>query len=480
MRSLPSLVVTPCLLSTFAFSASDDVAETTPASVEASTRDWVRTVEVEGVLIPRTGEELAIWPEAWSGELLVLEVVEHGAWVNRGDVLVRFETRAFDRELERAARDLKTAELSHEDALLKASIAEESAADRVEDARYALDRARLELESWKETELEFRRRGEELSAQYTQHNIDDQQDELDQLEAMYAADELVDATEEIVLRRSRRNLARSKVSQKLNEDRLAHQRALEIPHQTRQKEKAVERAESALDRLERQLASEARLREDSLARSKVELDSKRERHDELLRDRAAIELRAPKNGVLLHGGLADQGPGRTRPVHAIGGRAALRKVLFTVCESDRLDLALRVPASKRKDLEAGAGARLKPKAAPGKELVGVLEMQRYPTAQPAGSEDQYEARVVVEGSAAGLVAGMHATVELELETLPNAVFVPAVAIFGQGDDRHVWVVGADGHAQSRTVKLGSAEDGEVVVEVGLAAGERLLLKEPTP
>jgi hypothetical protein len=430
------------------------------------------------VLVPRVGEEIQIWPEAWSGELLMLEVVGHGSWVSRGDVLARFDTRDFDEAVERAERDLRTAELGLESTRLGAAHAEAGARERVEDAQYSLERARKELESWEKDELEIRRRGEELSAQYTQHNIDDQQDELDQLEAMYAGDELVDATEEIVLRRSRRNLTRSKVSQKLNLDRVAQQREMEIPHQTRAKRQAVDRAGAALRRLEEQLASEARTRADSLARAEADLETKHEQHARLVRDRKKVELLAPRDGVLLHGGLADQGAGQTRPEHAVGGRAAFRKPLFTVCDPDRLDLALLIPASKRGDLKPGAGARLKPRAAPAKELVGVLQIDRYPTAK-AGAEDQYAGRVVVEGSAAGLVAGMHAQVEIELDTVENAVFVPKGALFGAGDERRVWVLGADGTAQSRPVKVGPEDGGEIQVEEGLTAGERLLLQEPT-
>jgi multidrug resistance efflux pump len=254
-----ALSIVPLLLSfpSVVRTAQEDEQKATPPCAEANARDLVRSIDLEGVLVPRVGEEIQIWPEAWSGELLMLEVVGHGSWVSRGDVLARFDTRDFDEAVERAERDLRTAELGLESTRLGAAHAEAGARERVEDAQYSLERARKELESWEKDELEIRRRGEELSAQYTQHNIDDQQDELDQLEAMYAGDELVDATEEIVLRRSRRNLTRSKVSQKLNLDRVAQQREMEIPHQTRAKRQAVDRAGAALRRLEEQLASES-------------------------------------------------------------------------------------------------------------------------------------------------------------------------------------------------------------------------------
>ena len=63
--------------------------------------------------------------------------------------------------------------------------------------------AARKLSAYLEKEKAFKLEEFRLRSQSRQHNLEDQRDELEQLEQMYREDELVDATEEIVLKRQR-------------------------------------------------------------------------------------------------------------------------------------------------------------------------------------------------------------------------------------------------------------------------------------
>ena len=66
-----------------------------PATVEAQRGPFTVTLELSGTYVPRDAKEVAYRPEAYGGELEVVEAVEAGPVV-KGQTLVRFETDKID------------------------------------------------------------------------------------------------------------------------------------------------------------------------------------------------------------------------------------------------------------------------------------------------------------------------------------------------------------------------------------------------
>ena len=80
--------------------AQDDAVQKDD-TVAAWKGDVRKTVERHGTLIPTKdgADELSIWLEAFRGELLVMQAREHGAMVNKGEVILLLETRDFDEQI---------------------------------------------------------------------------------------------------------------------------------------------------------------------------------------------------------------------------------------------------------------------------------------------------------------------------------------------------------------------------------------------
>lgn len=451
-------------------------AEAARASVRRG--DFERSIELDGRFVPGEADELELWTEAYSGELLWLEVRPHGTYVNAGDVVGRIETRTIEEQLASARLDLRAAELDLEAAAAQAEIDAEAAAASEAQAAARLARARRDLEGQLEIQLDLERRGDELSASYTQDGIEDQIDELAQLEAMYRDDELVDATEDIVLQRSRRQLARSRASQELSADRRAFERDYARKSRLERLHEAVAEQEGSLDRLRRSNGWAQKKRELGLERTAHALGEKRARLERLQEERELLTLRAPRAGVLLHGGLESYQPGQTRPTHARGGQAARRKALFTLADPDRLALAGLLPESKLSQARQGMSVRVHPEASDAREVVGALHYESYPSAgSSAAPEAQYEARVELEQPVQGLVVGSRAKLELVVEALEGVLLLPAAAVSEEGG-AHCWADTGGGQFERVALELGPRNGGEVVVHSGLKEGQAVLLGEP--
>ncbi len=71
--------------------------------------------------------------------------------------------------------------------------------------------------------------------------------------------------------------------------------------------------------------------------------------------------------------------------------------------------------------------------------------------------------------------GQYVNVRIVLRHDPQALTVPAAAVQRSQDGTFVWLVGSDGKAVNRTVKVASIQDGIAVIETGVQAGERVVV-----
>jgi multidrug resistance efflux pump len=335
--------------------------------------------------------------------------------VREGDLLARFKPDALDEQIDSAERDLRSTEIRQQNAREQARLDAENGDARMEDASEALAAAERALAAFEKNELELKRRGNELSESYSKDNIEDQKDELAQLEKMYTADELTDATEEIVLKRSRRQLARTESNFELQQARRKFDADYAEQEQRRQKNDAVKDARRNRERLARQLEMERRGRDDSLSRLEPEMKTVRERVDKLRRDRERLVVRAPRAGAVLHGSLDDYKPGRTASHLEVGGSAAPKAKLFTIATPGEFLVALDVPESLVLKLANGMAVKVQPAADAEATLVGRLHFDRFPSPRSAGGpENTYDGSVELDQTPPALVAGMRCKVVIEL------------------------------------------------------------------
>jgi len=381
------------------------------------------TTERSGVFAPASSVAVSFWPDAYAGELLLTEVMPQGSVVKEGDVVARLETRSIDEQVHQAELEATSAAVRNAGVVERNKIDDEAAASALDLTKSALERTRRSLEGWTSKEIPFAKRGDEIGKKNEDANIDDQKDELAQLEKMYKADELVDATEEIVLKRAQRRLAISQDAIGLSGDRRKYRVDFDEAMQTEVKREAVRSQEQALDRLVRSQTIERRAREDALARSKDALDQQNQRLERLRRDREKFAIRAPRAGVLLHGKEKDYRPGRTPARYERGNSLTGRTDVFLVADPEAVAVALDIPESMLKEAGEGAAVEVQSVAMPAQSSAGKLHLETYPSAKP-GDENGYEATVKLDHSISGVLFGMRAKVRLATASAAPATSTP--------------------------------------------------------
>ena len=369
------------------------------------------STERPGVFAPAAPAAVSLWFEAYAGEMLVLEAMPQGSEVKEGDVLARLETKSIDEQVHQAELEAASSAVRHQGVVERNRIDEDAAAAALEQAKAALDRAKKTLDGWTQKELAFNRRGDEISKKNEDAGIDDQKDELAQLEKMYKADELVDATEEIVLKRAKRRLAITEDARTLSVDRRGYRIEYDEAMQTEVKKEGAKMQELALDRLVRSQAVEKRAREDALLRSKDALDQQSQKLEKLRRDREKFVVKAPRGGILLHGKEKDYRPGRTPARYERGSQLPARTDVFLVADPAAVAVAFDVPESMLGDAREGAAVEVKAIAPAGASGIGTVHLEAYPGTK-VGEENGWEATAKLSSAIPGVLFGTRAKVVL--------------------------------------------------------------------
>ena len=182
-----------------------------PATEIVQPSRFVQTLELSGVLEPRESEAVAFEPEVYGGALEVVRALGDGQ-VEKGTVLVQFDDEEAREALDAAERELHIATLKHR--ALEHELVTKRKQHELRLIQLETETARAEeaLQRFLEIEKPERIAQSAYNLEGTENRLQDQTEELEQLEKMYKEDDLTEETEEIVLRRTRRNLVRSRKS----------------------------------------------------------------------------------------------------------------------------------------------------------------------------------------------------------------------------------------------------------------------------
>jgi HlyD family secretion protein len=432
------------------------------------------TVELTAAFEPAETEEVLWKPEVLGGEVEVLEAARAGM-VEAGQVLVRLDAPRQREQVGLARMDVEiaaahVAKLEEDDRRREQALALQRAA-LVRDA----ERAAEDLARFVEVERPLRLSEAEHHMKGAENGLQDAIEELAQLEKMYKADDLTEETEDIVLKRSQRELARSK-------ERLAFQRQRHewvgrywLPRDQQNLEHQVKATRQELERFDATNALVARKQHLEIQKAVQEHALQKQNLARMESDLAALVLKAPRAGRIVPGTLAKgrwQGVEETARLLEPGEKVRAHQVLFTLFTCDGLRLRTQVPEAHAFHAQEGAKGTVAPTADDEAQLPVTLTWL-----SPVAVEGKYEALFSLDVADARLLPGLSGKLTLRTRERADALTVPEASVTKDGDKAvvHVW---KDGAAAARPVKLGAASDGRVEVKEGLEAGAQVLVKAP--
>jgi hypothetical protein len=407
---------------------------------------------------------------AWQ-EYEITKVAAHGARVAKGDVLLAFDSEKIDDKIEDMGRAIR-------DRARAITQAEQELKHLRETTPHKLDALRRTAEEAKEEHAYFkatRRKALEETAAHKLRRaemvLENQSEELRQLEKMYAADDLTEETEEIILYRQRDRVKAAEFE--LRMEKLAKQRQIEValPREAVQLADAERDAVIALAKFEQ----DAPL---AIAKAESELDALRiqqQREDaslaKLQADRKQFEITALDDGWFFHAAIENQ---RWLPADAgqplvLHGKAAVRRPIATFIPAKATnELVAQLDASVARQIDG------KPRALAwfdGREDAAI-DVELSELAATAAADGRRTAIFRAKWPD-GLVPAPAATAQIALVTYhaPQAIVLPLSALRFDPDGWTVAVMLADGKTERRTVRRGRVFNNECEISDGLEAGQ---------
>jgi len=461
--ALAVLVLASLVLSQGGAEKAADRPPGTPPSAVAKKGTVRSTLERDGTFVPAGADELKLDLDNYRGELAIVDVLPHGSFVNEGDVILRLDPSGIDERLEADAMALERAQMAMRHAEEGARMRAEADAEALARAETAAARAAKRLRGYREHEKGFEDESERMMIQSREYRLEDQKDELDQLEKMYSEDELVDATEEIVLKRSRRSFAQAQQSRDLAERRRVYDKEW---YDSWREEDLVRDAENKAADLERTKLNQQMAREKSesdLAEKRYQLEQQKKKFEELKKDREKFAVRSPRRGILLHGAAEDAPWGRLEK----GSQLKNKGVFATVGDPKQLKVVTNIPEKDVLKIKTGAAVEVKPAAAEDAKLIGRIEVEYLPT-----KGNVFKATVQLDQADLRVRPGFACKATVILEEERDAVIVPEAALVERDGAKFVRCAKTEaGPFEERQVVAGLSDGENVVIREGVAEGE---------
>ncbi len=440
-------------------------------------------VETDGVFQSSETEELILKPEKWAS-LKVESVVSHGSQVNEGDPLLVLATEDLDKELDSLKRSVQASDLMLRLAVDELRFLKESTAMDLQQSDLAARIAAEELDYYQRIREARDLKSAQLGLDMAKFRLEYAQEELNQLMQMYEADDLTEATEEIILKRTARDVEMAQHG--LEEAELRYERQTQVLF-PREKQSLVDtQARTALSKAKTSVTLPMLFRKKELDVEQLEKDlaDKKERLQALQQDRQQMTVYAPRGGLAFYG-QATRGrwgdlPAREKQLIP-GSVIPPHQVLLTIVNPASLEVVLSLTESQLGIVAPGQPVIIRPESIQNLRLRGeISDVSRI-----VQSDGKYLALVKLQSLPAQsqLTPGMTGKVSILAYENAAALLVPESAVFqddfSEKPDPYVWVQAtADAEPAKRFVKLGHRKEKQVEILEGLKAGDEILKSPP--
>lgn len=437
-------------------------------------------LDLEGVFVAQTMTAVEIQPESWSS-FKVVRAVEHGEEVEKGDVLIEFETDKIDEAIadQEAAQEL--AELSLKQAELGLKLLEATTPIDLKMVERQKRMMAEDLERFLKIDIALSKKSAQYSLKSSEQTLEYQLEELKQLEKMYKADDLTEETEEIILKRQRNAVERAKFYLELAKNRFDEMMNVYLPRDKESMQVSAELYELSMNRLKATLPIDLEREKIGLEKLKVQQKRDRDKFADLKKDRKLMTITAPASGIVFYGkcvrgkwsgasSIAD----KLRP-----GATASTGTLMTIVSPRPLQIRATVEEKDLHWVKKGMRGTVKPTAIPdGRATATISEIDRI-----QGVDGKYAAvfRVALNEEMDAIMPGMNCKVKVVPYLKKRTLVIPTKAMQTDelDDTRHyVQLVNDDGRQVKQAITIGKKKGEIVEILDGLAKGDKILAEYP--
>ena len=245
----------------------------------------------------------------------------------------------------------------------------------------------------------------------------------------------------------------------------------------RQNDLALEGARDRLAKLELDYPARKASAKGSIAIQTAARDKAKMLADTAKRNIDMMNVKAPASGYINVERNTNQNmrwSGMTLPLFQFGDQARPGMAVAQIPDLDHWEVSAQIAESDRGHLSVGQSAEIRVVALPGKTFHGHIKDLGGTTGSPW--ERRFECKLSLDDAAPELRPGMSTRIVITMETLKNALWLPAQALFESDSRTFVYVKSGRGFT-AHDVKLVRRSESKVVL-TGLKENDEVSLASP--
>jgi len=456
-----------------------------PATHKVEKKPFKIELTVKGILEPEEMEEIsyrpqpALQPPPSQGPLTIRKIVDHGATVKKGDLLVTFDTRKIDEVIEDLEKAKKMTEIGIKLAEEELPLFEKSVPVELANLETAKKRADEDLKYFLDVGRNETEKQAKMMVHLSKFYKDSAEEELRQLEKMYKANDLTEDTEKIILRRQQFYVEYYTFSYQSALIQRDYVMNFSLPNKDKALKEDQVRKDMQLEKARKTLGPMLAQKQLALARMIFDRDKAIVRLERILKDRAAMTMHSPIDGIVYHGKFRK---GRWTASETLEnkliphGNVFADEVFLTVVKPRPVVVHLTLEEKDVHQLKPGLEGTAKLVFNPDRKLPAKLTRLSSVPAAPG----KFEAQVALdlEAAEANLMPGMACSVKFVPYSKKEAIAVPSKTIHEEDDAFVVYVVAKNGKQEKRDVTPGRTDGEQTEILAGLREGEEVLLDRP--
>ena len=445
-----------------------------PAKAEAATHTLKKglfeiKVELSGIFDAVKTSPISLAPEVWSA-MSVIKAVPHGSEVKKGDLLVELETEKLVKAIRKAELARPLSDLGLMLAELELVELEKWTPVNLASQERSKKHADDDLAYFEKTDRKQREESANQNLKQSSQYVSYAREELDQLQKMYAADDLTEETEEIIVTRAKNSVESAQF--RMDSIKLSTARTLNtsLPREHQSLRDRAKTAEIAWEKLSKSLPQSLNKKRLEVEKMKRDQKEASENLADMKKDLAAFTIRAPHNGIVYYGAntrgkwsTASMVEKKLKP----GGKLMPHEILMTVVQTQPLQIQTSIPENKLSLLKNAQESKITPTSQMDDPLKGELSyMSRIPL-----TTGGFPGTLKILDDSDEFYPGMSCKILFEIYKNEKALTVPKKAVTTKNKKSFVSL--KDG--KKREVKTGRTDGKVIEILSGLKEGDTIKL-----
>ena len=432
------------------------------------------SISESGTIKPQ--EQIILKSEV-EGRTTILWIIPEATKVKKGDLLVDLDATTLKDNLVRQQITVQKAEASFVQAREDLAVGENQAQSDVEKAELTLEFAKQDLDKY--INGEYPNQLKEAESKIT----------LNKEEEERAADTYLSSEElakdkyisEIELKSDKLAWEKAKLNRELAESDLELLKNYTYKRQIATLESDVKQADMALERTKRKASANVVQFEAQLKSAESVLQREKDILNKLEDQIEKAKIFAPADGLVVYA-TSTRGSwrGNQEPLD-VGSEVHEHEEIIYLPTANSVKAELSIHESNLNKVFPGMEATITVDALPGNVYKGkVNKIAILPDAQMIWMNPDlkvYTTDVFIDGDNSDLKTGMSCNVEILIDYLHDALYVPLQAVVRVGDEHRVYVL--DGKKTTpRKVEIGMDNNRMIHIKAGLEEGEKVILDPP--